>query len=336
MADTEKQKQKLLHLAKIFYERTDAEHQLTIPDLIRYLAEEDIHAERKALYRDIETLTAFGLPICKQKTKEVGYYLAERTFEVADLALIANLLKTSPYVSQKRRLKIENQLESLTPIHNRRKIRRKVCLTEKPINIKERVYANMELLQTAIEEKRHVTFRYKHFVFGRNNRCHREELQFEVSPYLIAWADSHYYLIGSDANGEDALAKFNIERISNIVRSEKPFVDYRIAAGDLDFDLEYYTKGIFSTDDGTASKVVFEFHQTLFASVADKFPPDSIIQKTGEDRYLITTETDNVPHFLSWILRQGSSVKLVSPAYLVSELENLSRELYTTYCKHSQ
>ena len=49
-------KLKLLYLQKILLERTDEEHGMTMPEIVRALEEYGISAERKSLYGDIETL----------------------------------------------------------------------------------------------------------------------------------------------------------------------------------------------------------------------------------------------------------------------------------------
>ena len=57
----ESQKLKLLYLMQMLYDETDDEHGLTTPELIEGLAERGIDAERKSVYRDIETLCSFGM-----------------------------------------------------------------------------------------------------------------------------------------------------------------------------------------------------------------------------------------------------------------------------------
>ena len=59
------QKQKFLALLEILYRYTDEDHPLSAPRLIEMLAERGIACERKAVYRDIESLTAFGFEIIK-------------------------------------------------------------------------------------------------------------------------------------------------------------------------------------------------------------------------------------------------------------------------------
>lgn len=60
MPKSENQKLKLLYLAKIFQEKTDEDHGITMTEIMAELAQEDIRATRKTLYADIKLLRRFG------------------------------------------------------------------------------------------------------------------------------------------------------------------------------------------------------------------------------------------------------------------------------------
>ena len=47
-------KLKILYLYKLFLEKTDEEHSISMPEIISYLNNQGIHAERKSVYGDIE------------------------------------------------------------------------------------------------------------------------------------------------------------------------------------------------------------------------------------------------------------------------------------------
>ena len=68
MPKSEKQKQKILYILKFLYENSDEEHTLTVNDIIAKLDEYDISAERRSVYRDIQTLQDFVFDIIMQKT----------------------------------------------------------------------------------------------------------------------------------------------------------------------------------------------------------------------------------------------------------------------------
>ena len=73
MAKSENQKQKILVLLDLFKSKTDEEHGVTTSDIIDYLAEHGIKAERKTVYADLNTLKEYGYKIAKEK-KENFYH----------------------------------------------------------------------------------------------------------------------------------------------------------------------------------------------------------------------------------------------------------------------
>ena len=86
---------------RVFSEKTDEAHPMSVKDLISYLESLGIHAERKTIYDDIETLRVFGMDIMNRRERPSGFYLASREFETAELKLLVDacLLYTSSLVN---------------------------------------------------------------------------------------------------------------------------------------------------------------------------------------------------------------------------------------------
>ena len=103
MAKNPKQKQKLLYIMKFFMEKTDEDYGVTVADIIEYLAEYDIAAERKSIYNDIETLRDFGLDIVKSKVGKISLFsLVSRDFEIQELKLLVDAVQSSKFITQKK------------------------------------------------------------------------------------------------------------------------------------------------------------------------------------------------------------------------------------------
>lgn len=67
-------KLKLLYLARYLQEQTDEQHPKTIQDMIDYLADCGISAERKSLYDDLELLRVYGMDVQSVKSRSYGYF----------------------------------------------------------------------------------------------------------------------------------------------------------------------------------------------------------------------------------------------------------------------
>jgi hypothetical protein len=101
MSKLPNQKLKLLYLLKILMEKTDTEHTLTVPEMINELQKYNITAERKSIYDDIEALKTFGVDILCRKSRTYDYYIASRTFQLAELKLLADAVASSKFITEK-------------------------------------------------------------------------------------------------------------------------------------------------------------------------------------------------------------------------------------------
>ena len=82
MAKKFDEKLKIFHILRILREETDEEHRIFVPEIIKKLEEIGISAERKSVYRDLDTLSTYGFDISHDRT---GCALLSRDFRPAEL-----------------------------------------------------------------------------------------------------------------------------------------------------------------------------------------------------------------------------------------------------------
>ncbi len=131
MAKTEKQKLKLLYIMQYLMERTDEDHMVTTQDIIGYLEQCGIHAERKSIYTDIDQLMEFGLDIIRVRERPGGYYLASRQFELAELKLLVDAVQASRFITARKSGDLIRKLESLCSKEQARQLHRQVVVTDR-------------------------------------------------------------------------------------------------------------------------------------------------------------------------------------------------------------
>ena len=102
MAKSSGQKLKLIYLKDYLLRSSDAEHPVSINDMIAHLAARGISAERKSLYDDISELQLYGLDIERTKGKTTGYYVASREFQMPELKLLVDAVQSSRFITQKK------------------------------------------------------------------------------------------------------------------------------------------------------------------------------------------------------------------------------------------
>ena len=128
MAKSPRQKRKILYLMKAFLEQTDEKHPMTAKELGTYLEEYGIYAERKTIYDDIDTLRLFGMDIAHRRERPAGFYLVKRDFDMADLTLLADMIQSSRYISERKAEDLIGKLQRLVSIHEAKQLQRPVYL----------------------------------------------------------------------------------------------------------------------------------------------------------------------------------------------------------------
>ena len=153
-------KLKLLYLARYLQEQTDEQHPKTVQDMIGYLADCGISAERKSLYDDLELLRVYGMDVQSVKSRSYGYFLGERDFQLPELKLLIDVVQASPFLTQSKSMELIGKLEKLTSRPYARQLRRQVYVVNRVKTHNERLYYAVDGLSTAINEGKKVTFRY--------------------------------------------------------------------------------------------------------------------------------------------------------------------------------
>ena len=153
------QKQKFLALLKILYEQTDESHPLSAPQLIELLAEMGISCERKAIYRDVESLCNFGFDIM-QSTCPPGYFWGRRLFEMPELRMLVDTIKSSEFITEKKTGEMIEKLKTLTSRYQAVELDMIKDIAGRPKNRNEGIFYTIDSLHYAIQNKRKVHFSY--------------------------------------------------------------------------------------------------------------------------------------------------------------------------------
>ena len=205
MPKQEGQKSKLLTLLRILEQKTDEEHLLNVPQLVELLEQQDILAERKSIYSDIDTLRSLGYDIQLRRGRGGGYWLASRTFELSELKLLVDAVQASKVVSARTSSKLIHKLEALCSDYEGTQLQRQVYVDGRPKSDSHTLLYSIDALHSAINAGRMVRFRYK----DGGTRT--------VNPWQLAWENGCYYLIAYQDEKEPAgIRNYRVDRMSSV------------------------------------------------------------------------------------------------------------------------
>lgn len=207
MPKQEGQKSKLLALLRIFEQQTDENHLLNVPQLVELLEAQGIRCERKSVYSDIEALGALGYDIKLRRGRGGGYFLASRTFDLAELKLLVDAVQASRVVSGTTSRRLIHKLEKLCSNYEGSQLQRQVYVEGRPKTDSKSLLYSIDALHEAINNGKMVEFLYR-------KAESREKEKRTVSPWQLAWENGCYYLIAfADEKG---IRHYRVDRMSGV------------------------------------------------------------------------------------------------------------------------
>ena len=146
---------------KIFLEKTDDEHSLTLTDILSELSKYDISAERKSIYSDFESLRLYGLDIISEtRNRTVSYHIGSREFELAELKLLVDLVQSSKFITEKKSRKLIKKLEGLASKYEADELQRQVFVQGRIKTMNESIYYNVDKISQAIGKNLQIKNQY--------------------------------------------------------------------------------------------------------------------------------------------------------------------------------
>lgn len=327
MAKSEKQKLKLLYIMQYLMEKTDETHAVTTADIIAYLAANQITAERKSIYTDIDLLIDYGMDIIKVKERPAGYRLASRQFELAELKLLVDSVQSSKFITSKKSRDLIRKLESLCSQNEARQLHRQVVVTNRNKTVNENIYYNVDMIYNAIAENVKVRFQYFEWTVNKEMQLRRGGEYYEVSPWMLTWDDENYYLIAYD--GQNRMIKhYRVDKMLKIELS----VDKREGKEEFEhFDIASYSRKTFGMFAGEEETVTLCCEKGLTGVIIDRFGKEVAMRPKDETHILVRVNVAVSRQFFGWLTGLGAAVRIEGPERIAGEYQQYLNEILRNY-----
>ena len=264
MPRSENQKLKLLYLKQFFEEKTDEEHPATMPDILAYLKEHGVEAERKSIYTDLTALADFGMDVRKDEYGK-SYQWFDREFELPEVKLIIDSVASSKFLSEKKSETLIKKLGKLVSEHQRKELRRQVRVMGRAKTMNNSVLINTDAIHSAIAAYTTVKFKYFHYDLKLERNYSRKGEVFEVSPWALLYDNDNYYLL---AYIEGDFRTYRVDRMANVEQG----INERQGHEEFEkMDMPAYSKATFGMYNGKQEQVTMVFHNRMLDTVIDQF-----------------------------------------------------------------
>lgn len=321
------QKRKILYLMKVFTERTDENHPMTVKDLITYLDSYGIAVERKTIYDDIETLKLFGMDIMNRREKPSGFYLASRNFELSELKLLVDAVQSSKFITEKKSVQLIRKLESLVSVHEAKSLQRQVFVESGVKTVNESIFYNVDEIHNAISDNCQISFQYYEWTVSKEMHLRKNGERYLISPWCLIWKDENYYLVGLDE--KSGIVKHY--RVDKMLRVNKETAKRNGEEIFADFDAAKFAAKTFGMFGGHEENISIEFANHFIGVVIDHFGKDVIIHKKNDTHFIVSIRINVSGQFFGWLAGLGPGAKIVSPLPVKKEYINFLKKSLENY-----
>ncbi len=328
MAGNKNAKLKLLYLLRYLETDTDEDHGVTVDDIIDYLNNNEIDAERKSVYTDIELLKKFGLDIITTREgHKYSYKLISRNFELAELKLLADAVGSSKFITRKKSLQLVDKLSKETSRFQASQLKRQVYVEKRVKTMNESIYYSIDAIHAAILNNKKLAFRYFDYSMEKKRVLRKDGAEYIVTPVALLYADDNYYL-AAYTKERNTVHNYRVDRmlgviVTNEVRDKNEVIEA--------FDPGDYIRMQFSMFGGIRQRVDMMFDKSLVNVVIDRFGSDTIMTKADEDRFIVHLDVELSPAFFAWVFMFGNRVRILGQDEVVEAYANMIRSVAGTY-----
>ncbi len=329
MARSSYQKLKPLYIMNYLLQNTDADHPVTVSQIIGYLDSQGISAERKSIYSDIEALQYFGLDIVQAGSgRSCGYYVDHRNFELPELKLLVDSVQSSKFITHKKTASLIRKIETLASIHEAQLLNRQVFVKNRIKTMNESIYYNVDEIHNGISRNKKLRFLYFEYNVQKERQYRRNGEYYVVSPFALTWDDENYYMVAYDSAAA-MIKHYRVDKMEKISILEEEDRDGQEAYQAL--DMAIYARKTFGMFTGQEESVVLRLENHLVGAVLDRLGRDVFIVPDGPDHFTVRMDVVVSPQFFAWVSGFGSSAQIIGPQDVVAKMQEHIRSVAALY-----
>lgn len=301
------QKVKLLVLYDILCRLTDENHALNSDELIAELAKHNIKVSRKVLPSDIALLNKYGYEVLSYKKKYHYYYVVNRHFDTAEIAMLADVIKASKLSLEQKSMLIQ-KLGEMIGNHQAEKISKNIINYDEPKRSNNRIIYSIDAIDRAISEQKKISFLYYSLDAEKKKIYRKEGNRYITNPLVMVWNKDNYYLIAYPDHHNNTIT-YRIDRMEDVRIEDERIVKKKEF---VDFNVEKYRMQVFSMFGGELKEVGLQFVPEMLDDIYDKFGENVPIETVG-DKYQVLVQIQISPTFFSWVIGSRGKVHIISP-----------------------
>lgn len=324
MAKQFDEKLKILYILKILHEHTDSDHRIFVPEILKRLADLGIKAERKSVYRDMDTLCDFGFDIVHDRS---GCALLDRKFELAELKLLIDGVQASRFINGERQTDLVKKLTQLGSRHQAKLLNRTVKAEEGDRIVNRSILINIDWIHAAISENKKITFQYFDWTPTKDQQLRHDGKRYEMSPWALIWSNENYYMLAYDEK-IDSIRHFRVDKMKNIRKIDTQREGFELYSR---FDFSKYSSKLFGMFSGEECTVTLKCENSLAGAVIDRFGTGISMFPQSNGYFCCSVPVIVSNNFYSWVLQFGKRMEITAPSHIRDGMKNLMLSVLENY-----
>lgn len=295
------QKLKIINEYQILMNESDEQHQINAVEMTRRLKSRGIPAERKTVYKDMDTLMDAGVDVVKG---DFGYYIGTRVFELAELKLLVDAVGASKFISQKKTKELVEKLTTLAGVNDAAQLQRQVVVPEKATSANEKIFYTIDVIYQCLDNDKKMAFKYQEWTLTKEMKPRHGGKIYKVSPAFLIRNDENYYLVAYDV-GSGQIRHYRVDKMvsAEMLDEDRDGKEERKALNPQEYARQHVS--MFAGDERA---ITIRFAKNLVGVVLDKFGTNIDLRPDGDDHVKARLSVAVSPQLYGWLTGIGASL----------------------------
>ena len=341
------QKLKPYVVLQYLLKNTDENMVSSAQDIVAYLEECGIDAERRSVYRDIKDINLIALMLeedCTvEEAKEMleddeddelkiivydphrkGFYVRQRHYDQNDIRLLAECVYAAKFVTEGQAKRLVDVVCGFVSERQAERIKHNAFLVDRIKTENKSVLNNISVINDAMSlridgvahKPEKIRFKYlKYAIEDVSKQVERRSgADYVVSPYQLLINDGNYYLLAYDRK---KIRTYRVDRMKGVSFTREP----REGQEEFDkIDVRTYAQRVFSMYSGKKKRVTIRFINMLLDVAVERFgTKDAQYSAVDDKHFTVTAEVEISDLFFGWLLSFGRRVKILHPSDVLED-----------------
>lgn len=210
---------RMLEVLTTLERETDAEHRLTLTQLMERLGLDSTNVNnRRNVRNDIAALKDAGYPIEQERHKAPEYYFGRRRFTTKELKVLVDLVQSARTIPQQMSDELVASILSLGSDFEAESVASRIRVYDRVKLYNDELFDSVWAIKRAMDLRRKIQFKYFHYGFDFNriyHPSHGASDEIVESPLqLIHKNGAHYVMTYSDVEGKEKTRR--VDRMTDV------------------------------------------------------------------------------------------------------------------------